>query len=136
MENESGLLRRRLTIAAVAAILVGVGGVIGIAANGGSHTKTRTVTSATAQPAETAPVDPHVAAGAHDFVAFACSKCHGIGGRGGVSPSVPALTTVAKSLKAAELRSIIDHGLASPATQPSRTCRSGRASSPTGRYPT
>jgi mono/diheme cytochrome c family protein len=120
MENESGLLRRRLTVAAIAAILVGVGGVIGIAANGGSHTKTRTVTAATAQPAETGPVDPHVAAGAHDFVAFACSKCHGIGGRGGVSPSVPALTTVARSLKAAELRSIIDHGLgeSSNPTQP------------------
>ena len=51
---------------------------------------------------------------------FACSQCHGIGGRGGVSPAVPALTTVAKQLTAAELRSIIDHGLgeSSNPTQP------------------
>ena len=32
-------------------------------------------------------------------------------GRGGVSPDVPTLTTVGKTLTAAELRKIIDHGL-------------------------
>jgi mono/diheme cytochrome c family protein len=56
-------------------------------------------------------VDPQVAAGAHDFVQFACAQCHGEQGRGGVSPDVPALTTVGKTITAAGLRSIIDHGL-------------------------
>jgi len=58
-----------------------------------------------------APVDPHVAAGAHDFVQFACAQCHGEQGRGGVSPFVPALTSVRTRLTTAQLRSIIDHGL-------------------------
>ena len=58
-----------------------------------------------------APIDPHVAAGAHDFVVFACAKCHGDQGRGGVSPDVPALTAVAAQLTSARLRTIIDHGL-------------------------
>jgi len=65
-----------------------------------------TIAAATA-----AAVDPSVAAGAHDFVGFACSQCHGDRGRGGVSADVPALTTVAKELTASRLRSIIDHGL-------------------------
>ena len=56
-------------------------------------------------------IDPHVAAGAHDFVGFACSQCHGDQGRGGVSPDVPALTDVAKQLTPTQLRTIIDHGL-------------------------
>jgi cbb3-type cytochrome c oxidase subunit III len=58
-----------------------------------------------------APVNPAVAAGAHDFVGFACAQCHGDQGKGGVSPDVPALTGVAQKLTAAELRTIIDHGL-------------------------
>jgi mono/diheme cytochrome c family protein len=118
MENESGRLRHRLALALAAAILVGIGGVIGIAANGGKKTTTRTVASTA--PAETKAVDPHVAAGAHDFVQFACDQCHGELGRGGVSPAVPALTSVARQLTPAELRSIIDHGLGESAnpTQP------------------
>jgi mono/diheme cytochrome c family protein len=55
--------------------------------------------------------DPHVASGAHLFVSFACAQCHGMQGRGGVSPDVPSLTTVGKTLTPAELRKIIDHGL-------------------------
>jgi mono/diheme cytochrome c family protein len=119
MGNEPGRLRRRLVLALVAALLVGVGGVVGIAANAGTQNKGRTVT-ATAPAAGTAPVDPHVAAGAHDFVQFACDQCHGDRGRGGVSPAVPALTSVAKELTPPELRSIIDHGLgeSSNPTQP------------------
>jgi mono/diheme cytochrome c family protein len=118
MGSDPGRLRHRLALALVAAILVGVGGVIGIAANWGKKT-TRAKVTATA-PAEAAPVDPHVAAGAHDFVQFACDQCHGELGRGGVSPAVPALTSVAKQLTPAELRSIIDHGLGESAnpTQP------------------
>jgi mono/diheme cytochrome c family protein len=119
MANEPGNLRRRIGLALVAAALVGVGGLVGIAANGGTKTKERTVT-ATAPRVATVPVDPHVAAGAHDFVQFACDQCHGERGRGGVSPAVPALTSVAKGLAPAELRSIIDHGLgeSSNPTQP------------------
>ena len=67
--------------------------------------------SGTTVSASTATFDPHVAAGAHIFVQFACAQCHGEQGRGGVSPDVPALTTIAKELQPAKLRSIIDHGL-------------------------
>jgi mono/diheme cytochrome c family protein len=109
MRDEPSGLRHRLTLALVAAALIVVGGVIGIAANSGTKT-TQTVTAA-ATPSETAPVDPQVAAGAHDFVQFACGQCHGDQGRGGVSPLVPALSAPAQALTPAELRSIIDHGL-------------------------
>ena len=54
-------------------------------------------------------VGPRVAAGAHDFVNFACAQCHGLDGRGGVSPFVPALKD-AQALTTAELKQIIDHG--------------------------
>ena len=57
------------------------------------------------------PSDPHVAMGAHLFVQFACSSCHGEQGKGGVSPDVPALTDVGKSLTATQLSTIINHGL-------------------------
>jgi mono/diheme cytochrome c family protein len=59
----------------------------------------------------TNPTDPHVAMGAHLFVQFACSTCHGEQGKGDVSPDVPALTDVGKTLTLAQLTSIIDHGL-------------------------
>ena len=63
-------------------------------------------------------IDPHVAAGAHDFVQFACAQCHGAAAvRGGVSPDVPALTTAGKTLTATQLRSIIDHGLGESRTR-------------------
>jgi cbb3-type cytochrome c oxidase subunit III len=52
-----------------------------------------------------------VAAGAHDFNQFACAQCHGEGGRGGVSPDVPALTQVGKQLTVPQLKQIINHGL-------------------------
>ena len=57
------------------------------------------------------PTDPHVAMGAHLFVQFACSSCHGEQGKGGVSPDVPALTDVGKSLTVTQLSTIINHGL-------------------------
>ncbi|MGE5274240.1 MAG: c-type cytochrome [Verrucomicrobiota bacterium] len=56
-------------------------------------------------------VDPHVAMGAHLFVQFACSACHGVQGRGGVSPFVPALQPIHKSLTVKALTLIITHGL-------------------------
>jgi mono/diheme cytochrome c family protein len=58
-----------------------------------------------------ATVTPQVAMGAHLFVQFACSACHGPQGRGGASPYVPALTKVGKVLTVAQLSSIIRHGL-------------------------
>jgi mono/diheme cytochrome c family protein len=112
--------RRRIVLAIAAALLVGIGGVIGIAASGGTKTETTTATAVTSEPGGAVAVDPHVAAGGHDFVQFACNQCHGFRGRGGISPSVPALSTVAKNLTPAELRSIINHGLGESAnpTQP------------------
>jgi mono/diheme cytochrome c family protein len=100
--------------AVVVLLALGLAFVAAIAgwAVGHSHRRTRTVTvAASVAPASGAAVDPHVAAGAHDFVQFACAQCHGLQGRGGVSPAVPALTTVARSLTPARLRAIIDHGL-------------------------
>jgi mono/diheme cytochrome c family protein len=75
------------------------------------NTSTVTVAAAGAPAANATPIDPHVAAGAHDFTQFACAQCHGSQGRGGVSPDVPSLTTVGQTLTPAELRHIIDHGL-------------------------
>ena len=120
MPDEPGRLRHRVTLALAAALLVGVGGVVGIAADLGTRPKSNAKATATATTASVAPIDPHVAAGAHDFVQFACAQCHGEQGRGGVAPAVPSLTSVAETLTPAELRSIIDHGLGESAnpTQP------------------
>ncbi len=57
------------------------------------------------------PSDPHAAMGAHLFVQFACSSCHGEQGKGGVSSDVPALTDVGQSLTVSQLSKIINHGL-------------------------
>jgi len=118
--DEPGRLRHRLALAVAAALLVGVGGLIGVAANESTQPKSSATLTRPAVPRQNAPVDAHVAAGAHDFVQFACSQCHGDQGRGGIAPAVPALTSVAKTLTVAELRSIIDHGLGESAnpTQP------------------
>ena len=59
----------------------------------------------------TDPSNPHVAMGGHLFVQFACASCHGEQGKGGVSPDVPALQDVGKSLTVAQMSSIINHGL-------------------------
>ena len=105
--------------AIAAAIFVGLALVaaavaIGFAA-GHYGERVRTVTVAGAIPAvqapTPAPVDPAVAAGAHTFVQFACAQCHGERGQGGVSPDVPALSSVGRSLTVAALTHIIDHGL-------------------------
>ena len=98
-------------IVLVALFLAFVAGFAGWAV-GHSTGHTRTVTvSGPASSSPSAPIDPHVAAGAHDFSQFACAQCHGERGRGGVSPDVPALSSVASQLTPARLRSIIDHGL-------------------------
>jgi mono/diheme cytochrome c family protein len=56
-------------------------------------------------------VSDTVAAGAHDFVQFACAQCHGIGGVGGVSPDVPSLSSLGSAFTVAQLTTIINHGL-------------------------
>jgi cbb3-type cytochrome c oxidase subunit III len=92
--------------------LAAVGIVAFAAGRGGERTTTVTVAGAPAQgSAPTASVSQQVAAGAHDFVQFACAQCHGEQGRGGVSPDVPALKSVGSTLTPAQLRHIIDHGL-------------------------
>jgi mono/diheme cytochrome c family protein len=97
---EAGIVLAALGLAFTAAVAGwGVG-------RSGRHAPASAVVSTSA-----ATVDPHVAAGAHDFVGFACVQCHGMQGRGGVSPAVPALTTIAAQLTPKQLRKIIDHGL-------------------------
>src|SRR6266508_2948617 len=79
-------------------VAVGLAFVAGIAGwaighagrSAGTAVASTTLTSTSA--AQGAAIDPSVAAGAHDFVQFACAKCHGEQGRGGVSPSVPTAT--------------------------------------------
>ena len=100
-------------IAFAAVAMVAAGTIGGFAAgNWRSHTTTVTV-AGSAAPALTvaASVSPAVAAGAHTFNQFACSQCHGPQGEGGISPSVPALTSVGKTLTVAQLTHIINHGL-------------------------
>ncbi|MGZ6639173.1 MAG: c-type cytochrome [Solirubrobacteraceae bacterium] len=74
------------------------------------HQSSRTVVAGSASSGGVE-VAPEVAAGAHVFVQFACARCHGPQGQGGVSPYVPALSTVGRQLTPARLRQIIDHGL-------------------------
>jgi mono/diheme cytochrome c family protein len=97
------MLRSALTLAAAALLLTACG-----------STKTVTVTVSTAPP-PASNVSNLVAEGAHDFNQFACAQCHGPNGSGGVSPAVPALKVVGKAMTAAQLRSIIDHGLGASA---------------------
>ncbi len=75
--------------------------------SGKSHAST---TAAPAQTVHYKPVSPTVAAGAHDFVRFACAQCHGFRGVGGVSPDVPALNTLGPNLTEAQLANVIEHG--------------------------
>jgi cbb3-type cytochrome c oxidase subunit III len=82
---------------ALAALAIGLGGLVALAGCGGGG--------------GTNPTDPHVAMGAHLFVQFACAECHGEQGKGGVSSDVPALTEVGKEFSVAQLTDIINHGL-------------------------
>jgi cbb3-type cytochrome c oxidase subunit III len=76
----------------------------------GRATKETSTAAGSTTTTSSAPVDPKVAAGAHDFVNFACAQCHGLDGQGGVSPFVPALKNAGK-LTDAQLTHIINHGL-------------------------
>jgi cbb3-type cytochrome c oxidase subunit III len=104
---------------AVAAIVLVIGAVAVTAWLGGRHStsaRTATVTQTTTTGGGTttppaANVSDVVAAGAHDFVQFACAQCHGIGGAGGVSADVPALDQLGTAFTVAQLTQIINHGL-------------------------
>src|SRR6202162_219147 len=105
---------RLQTAAAEAAImllalfLAGIAGVAGFAVGHATrHTHTVTISASGTISVSSTPIDPHVAAGAHDFTVFACAQCHGDRGTGGISADVPALTTVAQTLTSAQLRHII-----------------------------
>jgi len=91
--------------------LVFVAGIAGWAIGHAGRKSSGGSTVAAGVSASSVAVSPTVAAGAHTFVQFACSQCHGPQGRGGVSPDVPTLTSVGKSLTVAQLTHIIDHGL-------------------------
>jgi mono/diheme cytochrome c family protein len=60
---------------------------------------------------QSAQVSARIAAGAHDFVRFGCDQCHGLDGKGGVSPVVPSLTSIGPSLSEIQLTSIINTGM-------------------------
>ena len=92
----------------VVLLLVAVAALVGWAAG---HYTNRTTTVGTVTTSSAAAVDPKVAAGAHEFVQFACAQCHGMNGQGGVSPDVPSLTTAGKALTVDQLTHIINHGL-------------------------
>ena len=119
-KRDDGLLAVLVALALIVVVTVGI-----VAWAAGHSTRSiTTVTVTSAAPTTSAPVEqvePAVAAGAHDFVQFACAQCHGEQGTGGVSPDVPALTEVGKEETVAQLRHIIDHGLGESAnpTNPS-----------------
>jgi mono/diheme cytochrome c family protein len=90
------------------ALLIPAGVVGWVIGHSGAKTA---ATEGTATTTTAASLDPSVASGGHLFVQFACAQCHGMQGRGGVSPYVPALTAAGKTLSSAQLRTIINHGL-------------------------
>jgi cbb3-type cytochrome c oxidase subunit III len=100
-------------IGAGLALAIAAGAVAYAAGHYGERTKTVTTQASgpVSKPSSYPQVSPAVAAGAHTFVQFACAQCHGMQGRGGIDPAVPALKTLGGSLTAAQLRHIIDHGL-------------------------
>jgi cbb3-type cytochrome c oxidase subunit III len=90
-------------------ILLVIAGAGAIGVYIGRATDSSSSTAATTE--TTIAVDPAVAAGAHAFTSFACAQCHGLNGRGGVSPDVPALTDAAKTLSVEQMQTIINKGL-------------------------
>src|SRR5438876_1270909 len=108
------MARRNVVLGAVLGAGLALLVAVGLISWAAGHYTTRTTTVTVAGAAQAQPggvVSPQVAAGAHDFVQFACAQCHGENGRGGVSPFVPSLTRVGKVLTPAQLRTIINHGL-------------------------
>ena len=113
----AGERREIRVLPAVLGAAVAVAVAVGVVAYAAGHygERTTTVTTKATAPATASVsyprVSQQVAAGAHTFVQFACVQCHGVQGRGGVDPAVPALKTVGRSLTVAQLTHIIDHGL-------------------------
>jgi mono/diheme cytochrome c family protein len=106
---------RLLPAVAVAgiALAIAVGAIAYAAGHYGEQTTTVTVAGpggGTTTPSYPK-VSPAVAAGAHTFTQFACAECHGMQGKGGVDPVVPALSSIKQSLTVGQLTEIIDHGL-------------------------
>jgi len=98
--------------ALVLVVVVLLAGAVAIGVAVGRATDSPGSTAASAETTGTVEqVDPTIAAGAQTFNAFACAQCHGLNGRGGVSPHVPALTEAAKTLSVAQMRTIINKGL-------------------------
>jgi mono/diheme cytochrome c family protein len=105
-------LRSSTAEALVVLLAIGLAFAAGFAGWAVGHATRTTATAAVvaaSSPSRT--FEPHVASGAHLFVSFGCAQCHGMQGRGGVSPDVPALTSAGATLTPAALRTIIDHGL-------------------------
>jgi cbb3-type cytochrome c oxidase subunit III len=94
----------------IAAVAAGAAMAVTFAACG-TKTVTTTVTVGAITNGGATPVSHQVAAGAHDFNQFACAQCHGLNGKGGVSPAVPALRGSASQLTVEQLTTIINHGL-------------------------
>jgi cbb3-type cytochrome c oxidase subunit III len=102
-----------IAAAAIALIIVAVALTAWLVGRDSASSKTtvihRTTTAPTTLPKTT--VSDTVAAGAHDFVQFACAQCHGIGGVGGVSADVPSLNGLGTAFTEQQLTTIINHGL-------------------------
>jgi mono/diheme cytochrome c family protein len=117
MPNKERAERETRILPALVAAGIAIAVAVGVVAYAAGHEGERTtiVTTQASGPGTSSvtypKVSPQVAAGAHTFVQFACSQCHGFRGRGGVDPAVPALKAVGKSLTVAQLTHIIDHGL-------------------------
>jgi mono/diheme cytochrome c family protein len=100
-----------LVVAALVVTMVGIALASWYGGESHAGTATVTLTGAASQPAAGTLVNAAVAAGAHDFVRFGCDQCHGEQGAGGVSPDVPELTAVGKTLTVAQMTTIIEGGL-------------------------
>jgi mono/diheme cytochrome c family protein len=110
-ERTSGGGAVGIAVAAIALVMVAVAVTAWLGGRDSASTTTTVVqrTGPVTPPKTT--VSNTVAAGAHDFVQFACAQCHGIGGVGGVSPDVPALTGLGSAFTVQQLTAIINHGL-------------------------
>jgi mono/diheme cytochrome c family protein len=102
-------------MAGIVLVIVAVAVTAWIGGRSSASGRTTTVVRTTASGGTTTPaqsnVSATVAAGAHDYNQFACAQCHGIGGVGGVSADVPALSKLGTAFTVAQLRQIIEHGL-------------------------
>ena len=116
-DRSSGGAAVGIAAAAIALVIVAVAltaWLVGRDSASSTTTTVRVSTPATSTPAKTT-VSDTVAAGAHDFVQFACAQCHGIGGVGGVSADVPSLNGLGTAFTEQQLTTIINHGLGASA---------------------